>query len=171
MQRSNKMPLAFIIIIIIIASIVFIKFRKDNDAIGNLPTPSVSPLGKLPAGSTPVGSTDLIIGHTWSWERTVMNDDSIIIPKNQNKFTIEFSRDGNVMGKTDCNSFSGTYQIGSDGIINFGPLASTKMYCEGSEETLFTGAISKVKNYSVDTVGNKLLMYFNEGLMILDLVK
>ncbi len=175
MNQQSKTPLVFIIIVIILAAIILVKFPKDRDAINNQnpqPTGTSTPVSKLPPGSVAPGSPELLKGTTWSWEKTVMNDDTVVTPKKADVFLVTLDEDGTVKGKTDCNNFSGSYQIGSDGVITFGPLASTKMFCENSQEADFVGPISKVKNYSLDTSGNgKLLLYFNEGLMILNSFK
>lgn len=143
---------------------MLVKFSNDKKAIENQPTPSIT----ISPTPTPV---ETIIGKTWVWEKTVMNDDSVILPKVAAKFTLNFSEEGNLNGKTDCNSFFGKYEIGSDGFIKIGPLAMTKMFCNGSQEEQFEDPISRVKNYSWDTAGKgKLLLYFNEGLVILDRV-
>ena len=46
--------------------------------------------------------------------------------------TLELSQDGEVLGDTGCNSFSGSYQL--DGTaLRLGPLAVTEMACDGLE--------------------------------------
>lgn len=80
------------------------------------------------------------------------------MPNKAGVFTLIFNVDGNLSGKTDCNGFFGGYTFGSDGFIKFGPLGSTLMFCDGSEEQVFTGAIGKVDRYSIDASGNLLLL-------------
>jgi heat shock protein HslJ len=126
-------------------------------------TISVSSSPKLPAGSTPPGSSEAVIGSTWVWQTTVAKDAAVITPKKADAFTIVLSADNKITGKTDCNGFSGTYKIGSDGILSVGPLASTKMFCEGSQESVFTSAISKVQRYMVDAKG--LTLTTESGVM------
>lgn len=115
------------------------------------------PKGKLPADSVPVGATSDIENVTWVWTETIVNNDTSVIPKKTGVFSITLA-DGKVAGKTDCNSFFSTYQIGSDGIISFGPIGSTKMACEGSEEAVFTDFISKSSHYTLDTNKNLVLL-------------
>lgn len=92
------------------------------------------PKGKMPAGTTPVANPSVIQDNTWVWSKTVMNDDKIITPNKPGIFTLTLKADGNASGKTDCNGFFGDYKVGTDGVISFGPFASTMMYCEGSRE-------------------------------------
>ncbi len=124
------------------------------------------PSSKLPAGSTAPGSAEAIIGSTWMWQKTVMKDATVVTPQKASAFTISLSADNTITGKTDCNGFTGTYTIGSDGVISVGPLASTKMFCEGSQETVFTGMISKVRGYIVDT--KSLTLNTEVGVMMFE---
>ena len=119
-------------------------------------TPSTS--SKLTEGSTPSGSSSNLLGTTWVWQKTLVDGINAISPKKSGVFTISFGENGKVSGKTDCNGFFGTYTQGSDGFIKFGPLASTMMYCEDSQESMFTGAVGKVSHYSIDPSGNLVLL-------------
>ena len=113
--------------------------------------------GNLPLGIAPVTDSKGIQGATWVWKKTVMSDDGVVTPNKAGAFTLIFNVDGNISGKTDCNSFFGSYTFGSDGFIKFGPLGGTLMFCNGSQEQVFTSAVSKVDRFSVDASGNLLL--------------
>ncbi len=120
--------------------------------------------GKLPAGSAPAGSTKDVQASTWVWQKTVMADGSVVTPNKPGVFTLTFGNDGNLSGKTDCNGFFGNYTFGTDGFIKFGPFGMTLMYCEGSQEAVFSGAIAKADRYSIDGSGNlQLLLSGNAG--------
>ena len=122
--------------------------------------------GKLPTGGTPSGDSKAVQGNAWVWQKTVMTDGSVVTPNKVGLFTLTFNHDGNLSGKTDCNGFFGSYTFGSDGFIKFGPLGSTLMFCEGSQELLFTGPVGKVDRYNVDGTGNlTLLLSGNSGTM------
>lgn len=116
-----------------------------------------APKGKLPAGSPAPGAISDIQNQTWVWTETIMNNDTSIIPEKAGAFTITLA-DGKVSGKTDCNSFFSTYQIGSDGVISFGALGSTKMACEGSQESVFTDFISNTSRYILSPAGDLVLL-------------
>lgn len=94
---------------------------------------------------------------TWIWTETLMNDDSVTIPERSDIFTLTFDQDGSVSGTTDCNGFMGTYKLPGGMRIEFGPLASTMMYCEGSQESIFTGQLSQVDQYIFDEFGSLVL--------------
>jgi len=58
--------------------------------------------------------------------------------------TISFSGDGTVSGNAGCNTFSGTYT--ADGsTLTFGPLATTRMACEGAKGTLETAYVAALQ--------------------------
>lgn len=110
-------------------------------------------------------TTNGIIG-TWVWEKTVMGDESEIIPNKAGVFSLQFDNEGMVYGKTDCNGFRGTYEVTDDKSLTFGLLASTLMYCEGSQENIFTGEVSQVGQYTFDDSGNLVLnMNLDSGNM------
>jgi hypothetical protein len=46
--------------------------------------------------------------------------------------TLELTEDGEVRGDTGCNTFSGSYEL-DGGTLEFGPLATTRMTCDGVE--------------------------------------
>jgi heat shock protein HslJ len=122
-----------------------------------------TPQGKLPAGSTPVGAPSDIEG-TWVWSETIVNNDTSVTPKKPDAFSITLT-DGQVTGTTDCNSFFSSYKIGSDGVIFFGPIGSTKMACEGSQEGEFTDLIAQTSNYTFDN-GNLVLFQQDASVTI-----
>jgi heat shock protein HslJ len=69
--------------------------------------------------------------------------------------TISFSGDGTVTGNAGCNTFSGAYTVDGSN-LTFGPLASTKMACEGAKgtlETAFLGAIQATTAYEITDAG------------------
>ena len=69
--------------------------------------------------------------------------------------TISFSGDGTVQGNAGCNTFSGTYTVDGSN-LTFGPLASTKMACEGATgtlETAFLGAVQATTTYEITDAG------------------
>jgi heat shock protein HslJ len=69
--------------------------------------------------------------------------------------TISFSGDGTVSGNAGCNTFSGSYTVDGSN-LTFGPLASTKMACEGAKgtlETAFLGAIQATTTYEITDAG------------------
>lgn len=109
-----------------------------------------------------VGEIESAIVGTWVWERNIMSDDSIITPNQEGAFSVSFTEEGKVYGTTDCNNFLGRFETfpaeGLDtlgeidlvnGEIKFGDLASTLMYCEDSQEELFTSYLADTYHYII----------------------
>ena len=98
-----------------------------------------------------------ITAKKWSWVKTIMNNDETITPNKTEAFTLTFNDDGKINGTTDCNNFFGQYEKNKDN-LTFGPLASTRMFCEGSQENIFTKQLSQVDKLFFDSKGNLVLL-------------
>lgn len=117
---------------------------------------------KLPAGSPVPGSAQALYNTTWVWGSMVKGT-TPVTPKKAGVFTLTLTPDGKVNAKTDCNNVSGTYQVGSDGVISFSTLSSTKKFCEGSQEAEFTMGLNRVRSYTIDASGNLTLFFANDA--------
>lgn len=106
--------------------------------------------------------------HEWVWQETQMNDDEVITPNEAGAFTLTFDpAAGRVYGKTDCNGFSGGYTVEAEKTITFGPLASTMMYCEGSQEAEFSGMIASTSHFVFTEDGDLVLLLRDDsGLVV-----
>lgn len=103
-------------------------------------------------------------GPTWIWHETRMNDGRVILPNKLGMFTITFnSAEGAVVGTTDCNNFSGLYTSGAGRTLSFGPLASTRMFCEGSQEVEFAGMVAGSSRYFFSEAGDLVLVLDSEA--------
>lgn len=89
---------------------------------------------------------------TWDWVSTRYSNDTTVVPKKQNAFTLTFNKDGTFRATTDCNSMSGTYTV-KDKNISFGDIATTLMYCEGSQESDFAKMLGAVQSYLFTSKG------------------
>lgn len=121
--------------------------------------------GKRPAGSATAPDPTSLIG-TWVWDHTTMRDASIVTPKKAAAFSVTFAADGKLSGTTDCNSFGGTYMTGSDGVLTVSGLVSTLKYCAGSQESVFTGQITKSFQYSFDDTGHLVISIDNGSIVL-----
>jgi heat shock protein HslJ len=102
----------------------------------------------------------------WEWISTLTNDGTVTKPKKSGIFTITFGNDGRVSISTDCNTMGGTYTT-KDKTLTFGPLMSTRMYCEGSQETQFAKNMEQVAEYFFSNKGELMLeLKFDSGTMI-----
>ena len=73
--------------------------------------------------------------------------------------TINFDDEGLAFGEAGCNTFRGAYELEGDG-ISFGPMASTRMFCEGprqEQEDRYLAALATVERYAI--VGGELLLH------------
>jgi heat shock protein HslJ len=162
MQEKSKTILA------LAGIVVFVLFLYYFGGRNTVLTPiNEVPSGKLPAGSTPIAGKDALEGNTYVWQGTLMNDDTSITPKQSGKFTISFGTDGKATGKTDCNSYFTSYNVGTDGAIKFQNIGATKMYCEGAQESVFLRDLGLSSNYMVTETGELVLMLpYDSGVMI-----
>jgi len=103
---------------------------------------------------------------SWVWVETIASNSDVFRPVQTEAFTLAF--DGTQVAiSTDCNSGSGTYSA-NDGQLSFGPLASTKMYCEGSQESDFFLMLRDVAGYQFSDNGQLILdLKFDSGSIVL----
>ncbi|MEY2671704.1 MAG: hypothetical protein RL687_121 [Candidatus Parcubacteria bacterium] len=108
-----------------------------------------------------------IYSNTWVWQKTVMSDDAITNPSKPNAFTLTFSEDGKVSGTTDCNNMSALYRLSENNSIQVYGIASTKMFCENSQEKYFTDFVDIADKYMFSKNGDLvLLLPYDSGSMI-----
>ncbi|MEZ0208906.1 MAG: META domain-containing protein [Candidatus Paceibacterota bacterium] len=93
---------------------------------------------------------------TWRWVSALYNDGRTVKPNKPGVFTLSLSPDGTFTATTDCNSAHGTYTTNKN-IITFGPIAMTKMYCEGSQESEFVKFLENTSSYHFTTRGSLIL--------------
>lgn len=103
---------------------------------------------------------------TWYWEKTEYNNDSSHRPALPKVFSLKFEKNGNVTMSTDCNSMQGDYSV-TNKQIAFRNIASTRMFCEGSQEQLFAGMLANVNAYFFTSKGQLVLeLQYDSGSMI-----
>jgi heat shock protein HslJ/membrane-bound inhibitor of C-type lysozyme len=112
-------------------------FENEHD----VPTNESHSEGNEITAPTALNVTADLRDQTWLWKETVSATGSTTKPRSTQAFTITFRANGTLEGTTDCNRFGGSYTVAGNA-IRTGPLASTKMYCEGSQETEFTSILS-----------------------------
>lgn len=108
-----------------------------------------------------VSSQVKINNRDWKWVNTVSSDE-VIIPQKTGAFSLNLKDDGSVSGTTDCNGFSGRYEI-SGNKLSFSSLVSTEMFCEGSQENMFAQLLAEVESYSLNEEKN-LVFQLKDGL-------
>lgn len=75
-----------------------------------------------------------------------------------------------VSGFMGCNMFNGSYKV-NDESISFASLISTRKYCENEmeNENLWLKSVSEIASFSID--GKSVLLYDNQGKLILKATK
>lgn len=103
---------------------------------------------------------------TWNWIKTAYSNDTTVTPKKEKAFTATFTKDGKVSFTTDCNRMSGAYTVTGNKIA-FGPMAMTKMYCEGSQENDFAKMLGEVQSFLFTSKGELIFEFkYDSGQMI-----
>lgn len=98
----------------------------------------------------------------WEWTSAEYADGSIVTPKTPGVFGVTFSKDGTFSVATDCNRAGGSYTSTGDA-LTFGNMFSTKMYCEGAQEEVFTALLSDVTEYHFTGKGELILGLKSDG--------
>ena len=142
--RYMNKKIAMILLLVLVAAAVYAWYY--------LPT----------ADTTPEELT--LEGTSWRWVATVYEDETRVEPVQAEAFRAEFTTDGDFFSTTDCNSMRGSYEA-SEGSLSFGPLATTLMYCEGSQEQEYGSALGSVNAYGFNESG-QLVLTFESGAMI-----
>lgn len=67
------------------------------------------------------------------------------------KAFVILNKDGSATGNGGCNTFGGSYLLANSSQIKFGPIVSTKMFCNNAkDENLFFDLLSKTDNYLIE---------------------
>lgn len=102
----------------------------------------------------------------WTWISALYNDGRRIQPKQPDVFTLLLSEDGRFSATTDCNSINGTY-VADGNAIFIGPIATTKMFCEGSQEAEFLALLENVQLYHFTSRGELIFdLKFDSGAAV-----
>ncbi len=98
----------------------------------------------------------------WSWMETKYTNGSILKPKKVNEFYLSFNTDGKINIETDCNNGFSSYSAdNSKKTLSFGPIGSTRMFCEGSQEVEFMSDLQNVEKYEFTSKGELVLSLKN----------
>ncbi len=99
----------------------------------------------------------------WEWIRTDTSSGTAMTPNKAGVFTLTFTTDGKVAIGTDCNQANGSYTRSQGNILSFGPIMSTKMFCDGSQEGEFLGKLPETTSYFFTTRGDLVLRLGNNA--------
>ena len=89
----------------------------------------------------------------WRWVHSVVDDDTVVVPIDRDRYTVSFATNGTLSIRADCNQVSGTYrQVGRRLTLQLG--ASTLVACPpGSRADAFLQQLGAVvSQVSTETV-------------------
>ncbi|MEK9177100.1 MAG: META domain-containing protein [Patescibacteria group bacterium] len=102
---------------------------------------------------------------TWKWLSATRGDGVKVRLTKEGAFTLTFN-DGRLSASTDCNAMGGSYTATAGGALTFGPMMSTKMYCEGSQEGDFAALLQSAESFRFTSRGELILELADGGSMI-----
>lgn len=102
----------------------------------------------------------------WKWVSSQYESGKETLPKNPDAFVLTFKPDGTFSASTDCNQAGGSYTTDGEK-ITFSKIFSTRMFCEGSQETDFLQMLETVAGYSFTSKGELILaLKFDSGTSV-----
>lgn len=102
----------------------------------------------------------------WTWTSALYSDGRQIEPRQPDIFTLSFTEDGRFSATTDCNQISGGYEaVGQS--ISFEKIATTRMFCEGSQEAEFIALLGNIQLYRFTSRGELIFdLKFDSGTAV-----
>jgi heat shock protein HslJ len=91
----------------------------------------------------------------WNWI-SVTRTGQKMTPQEAQKFTLTFEPENTFSATTDCNSMSGSYAARGT-VLTFSKIASTKMYCDDSQEADFLEVLETSDTYYFTSRGELIL--------------
>lgn len=113
-----------------------------------------------------IRNRDIIKDTSWVWENTILADESVTTPVKKDAFVLTLNSDGTFSSTTDCNSLGGTYLVSDSFRIGLFDMMSTEMYCDNSQEAVYTGQLAKIMSYSLEDTTLKFVLSDNMGTMV-----
>lgn len=109
---------------------------------------------------------DDLEGSVWRLVEIQSMNDTVKAPADASDYTVEFLPDGTVAIKADCNRGTGSWSSEADGVLSFGPIASTKALCplESLSEDLLS-QFQWVRSYTFED-GNLYLATMADGSIL-----
>lgn len=155
---SKKLVVGTVLVVGLVG-IVMAANRRATDPTASSPTPTpTTAVSSLPP------EAQQIVDRQWLWTQTQMSDGAVISTDANNSFSVTLQSDGRAVFTTDCNGGNGSYTIEGNN-ITFGPIATTMMFCEGSNEGTFYNNISNVQSYLVQDGNLYFQIKLDSGVM------
>lgn len=120
--------------------------------------------GIAPAGLA-LQPTTALMDTRWVWLQTVANGQTTR-PSTADAFVLTFNDMGYASMETDCNSGQGAFLVGAGRQLSMPLIATTRMFCEGSNEGDFYAQLGLVESYSLTSDGVLELHLGGDGGMM-----
>lgn len=118
-----------------------------------------------PAIDTSQASSTALIGTSWVWQYTeLQNGERMQAPEGE-QFVLTLAQDQSFQSTTDCNSLSGSYTLEGKH-LEFADIAATMMYCEGSSEGTYVQALSQTASYEIEGNNLRIIPATDAGVMV-----
>ena len=156
-KDQNKILAVIAVLIVAAVILIFISFIKSQNT-------QVVEEENIPI-ETEMIADEQLTSQEWTWVNTQMNDGAQTVPSTDGAFTLTFQDDGRVTATTDCNNGNGSYELGPDNSITFGPMASTMMFCEDSSEQEYFQQLNEVGSYKIQDGQLWLMLKLDSGTM------
>ena len=155
MKRRNLL----LILIAVLVLTGWFWFNRNQEFPAPIDTPQTQKEPSVEIGfvsdTDPESSLDLS-GSVWTWHALLVNNTNLEIASPE-AFKLTFTSDQTFSSATDCNTLNGFYRSTHGSAIKFSNIASTKMYCESSQEDIYKSVLSAVESYSL--TANELSLY------------
>lgn len=173
---NKKNTLLLIIFVVIITGFIFLYNSSDRNLSqinnqGNKQDTSTELPLNTDQGQDQAKDVSMVnpalLENSWQWTRTIYSDGAVIVPTQANAFIAAFNDQGQFSSSTDCNNTFGQYTLAENNGLSFGPLASTLMFCENSQESEYAKMLANISSYMIAENGNLVLMIkYDSGSMI-----
>jgi heat shock protein HslJ len=133
---------------------------ENTDTAENIPPGVQGEMGENPEGEA--DPNRMTLGMTkWNWISTTVGTVKTT-PKKAGAFTLTFKTDGTFSATTDCNGLFGSYKATGKYIV-FSNIASTKMFCEGSQEGEYGTIFGNATGFVFTSRGELIFTLKNGG--------
>lgn len=159
-RDKNKLFAAAGIAVLVIAGMYLIISSSIPKYTENTAEVNVTP--------APQNSNDSLTSQKWTWVKTQMSNDTEVLPSTPGAFRLTFNTDLSLLAATDCNNGSGSYVVAEDNSMVISPFATTRKFCEGSNESQFYLDLENVSSYSINNGQLWLMLEADSGTMIFE---
>jgi heat shock protein HslJ len=109
-------------------------------------------------------SLSSLVGSSWMWSGIYDSSSrQTFTPHRPEAFMLQFT-DGRMSSRTDCNTIGASYATEANQ-ITFGEVMSTLMFCENSDESIYTSSLADVVSFKEQD--SQLYLYMSDGSFLI----